>query len=174
MFRAKKKALADTIQGLEIKTVIDVGCGLGHILECYRHGGFECMGIDASPTAVAVCLKKGLPARVQRMEDVGQTYDLVSSDGLLEHFLNFELYAKNLMRISRRYVLLIQPNHKPFLGKTLAYLSELLCKDNVLEYNYRIDDFIAVFTENGFQVIDNMAILHDIFRLLLFEKKDFR
>ena len=171
MFRAKIRSLDKTVEGFEFKTVIDAGCGLGHILKYFCDTGYESIGIDISKHAVAVCQQKGLPAVVQRMEDVHQTYDLVSSDGMLEHFRNFEPHAKQLMRLSRRYVLLIQPNHGSFLGKTLAYLSELFCKDNVFEYNYRITDFIVVFSDNGFKLIKNNPVFFDVFRILVFQKE---
>jgi hypothetical protein len=75
------------------------------------------------------------------------------------------------MRISRRYVLLIQPNHDSFVGKTLAYLSEILKGGkNVYEYNYRIIDFISIFAADGFKIVKNEKIFLDVFRLLLFEK----
>ncbi|MDY6972040.1 MAG: methyltransferase domain-containing protein [Thermodesulfobacteriota bacterium] len=171
MFRAKKKALARTISGLKVKTVIEVGCGLGHTLEFYYRGDFNCIGIDISPHAVAVCKNKGLPAILQNLEDVIEQYDLVSSDGMLEHFLDFAPYARHLMRISRQYVLLIQPNHDSFFGKTLAYLAELLkSSENVFEYNYRIKDFVDVFHRNGFEAKQNYPIFFDVFRILLFEK----
>ena len=170
MFRAKKSALSKTLSGLEIRSIIDVGCGLGHILEFYYQTGIECTGIDISPHAVAVCKKKGLPAIVQKMEDVERIFDLVSSDGMLEHYLNFEPRAQQLMKLSRRYVLLIQPNHEQLAGKTLAYLSELFRKENVLEYNYRIGDFIEVFSANKFNLIRNIPVFFDVFRILVFEK----
>jgi len=172
MFNAKEKALEKAVSGLDIKKVIEVGCGLGNTLSFYQKTGFECIGIDASPNAIAVCNKKGLPAKLQKVEDVNEQYDLVSSDGMLEHFLNFEPYARHLMRISSRFVLLIQPNHGSFCGKTLVYFAELLKKDeNVFEYNFRIKDFISVFTKHGFRIIKSQPVFFDVFRLLLFKKE---
>jgi len=172
MFRAKEKALARTVSGLDIQKVIEVGCGLGHTLSFYQKAGFDCIGIDTSSNAIAVCNKKGLSAVLQRVEDVNKQYDLVSSDGMLEHFLNFEPYARHMMRISSRFVLLIQPNHGSFCGKTLVYFAELFRKDkNVFEYNYRIEDFISVFSKYGFRIIQNRPIFFDVFRLLLFKKE---
>lgn len=172
MFKAKKKALAKTISGLKVKTVIEVGCGLGYTLDFFYKADFDCIGIDVSLHAVTVCQNKGLPAVLQKLEDVIEQYDLVSSDGMLEHFLNFEPYAQHLMRISRCYVLLIQPNHDSFCGKTLAYLSELLRGDeNVFEYNYRIEDFISVFSKYNFKIKKSYPIFFDVFRLLLFKKE---
>ena len=172
MTKAKKKVLAKTISDLEINAVIEVGCGLGHTLKVFHDGGYDCIGIDVSQNAIKACRSKGLHVILQKLQDVSEQYDLVSSDGMLEHFLNFEPYARHLMRISRRYVLLIQPNHDSFCGKTLAYLSELLRSDeNVYEYNCRIKDFISVFSRYDFKIVKNSPIFFNVFRLLLFERE---
>jgi len=172
MFQAKKKAIANELINLDIVSIIEVGCGLGHILEIYYKMDFNCIGIDVSQHAVNFCRKRGLPVALQKLEEVEQSYDLVSSDGMLEHFLNFESYARHMMRISNKFVLLIQPNHDSFCGKTLVYLSEILRKNkNIFEYNYRVKDFIDVFMQNDFTIIQNSPIFFDVFKLLLFEKK---
>ena len=171
IFKTKKTAITRALSDIGIKTVLEAGCGLGHTLLVYSNLGYDCCGIDVSEESVRTCLKKGLDARVEKLEEVDENFDLVSSDGMLEHFLNFEPYARHMMRISRRYVLLIQPNHGSFTGKTLVYFAELLRgKQNVFEYNYRIDDFVIVFENNGFKNIANLPLFFDVFRLLLFEK----
>ncbi len=171
MFKAKEGVLTTVIKDISIENVIEVGCGLGHTMEVFKKNGLNCVGVDVSPHAVSVCRKKGLNVALRKLEDITEKYDLVSSDGMLEHFLNFEPYAQHLMRISSNYVLLIQPNHDSFFGKTLAYIAELLRgNENVFEYNYRIKDFTNVFESNGFKIIKNTPILLDVCRLLLFEK----
>jgi len=171
MFKAKEKVLTTTIKDIIIANVIEVGCGLGHTMEVYKSNGLNCVGIDVSSHAVSVCRNKGLNVSQLKLEDITEKYDLVSSDGMLEHFLNFEPYAQQLMNISKEYVLLIQPNHDSFWGKTLVYLAELLRgRENVFEYNYRIKDFITVFQNNGFKISGNFPIFCDVFRLLLFKK----
>ncbi len=172
MFKAKEKVLTNAINDLPIGKVIEVGCGLGHTMEVFKRNNLNCVGIDVSPHAVSVCRNKGLNVSQRKLEDITEKYDLVSSDGMLEHFLNFEPYAQHLMRISSNYVLLIQPNHGSFFGKTLAYMAELLRgNENVFEYNYRIKDFTSVFERNGFRIIRNTPIFLDVFRLLLFKKE---
>ena len=173
MFKAKEKAMLPLLATLSPEDVIEVGCGLGHILMVYHKLGLPCFGIDVSPTAIAVCQKKGLPVKLRAVEEETQQYDLVSSDGMLEHFINFEPMAQHMMRLSRRYVLIIQPNHASFMGKTLPYLAELIRGDDiVLEYNYRIGDFIEIFQRNGFQIQQNIPVFMDVFRILLFAKDD--
>lgn len=172
MFKSKKEVLEDLIKGIPVRTVIEVGCGLGHTMSVYSEMGLDCTGIDISESAVKVCRMKGLNVELRNVEHETRKYDMVSSDGMLEHFLNFEPYAKHLMRISNRYVLLIQPNHDSIFGKTLAYLTEIFrSHENVHEYNYRIKDFISVFQNNGFHITRNIPLFMDVFRLLLFEKE---
>ncbi|MCP4977326.1 MAG: class I SAM-dependent methyltransferase [Maribacter sp.] len=171
IFKAKGRILTNAIKDLSIDTVIEVGCGLGHTMEVYKKNGLNCVGIDVSSNAVSVCRNKGLNVTQEKLEDIIDNYDMVSSDGMLEHFLNFEPYARQLMNISNNYVLLIQPNHDSFCGKTLAYLAELIRgRENVFEYNYRIKDFITVFQNNGFEITGNYPIFCNVFRLLLFKK----
>ena len=172
MTKQRMKVYKETIQDLDVKTAIDIGCGFGHLLELFQEADIDYMGIDVSPNSIAFCKNKGLRARLGKLEDEMNQYDLVESEGMLEHFLNFEPYAKHLMRISRRYILLMQPNHGSFWGRTLVYFGELI-RGHVLmfEYNYRIEDFIAVFDKNGFKIIKNRPVFFDTSRLLLFEKK---
>ncbi|SDT85531.1 class I SAM-dependent methyltransferase [Desulfobacula phenolica] len=172
MFKSKIKSMAEIISDIPVQTVIEVGCGLGYTLDFYCRRGFDCIGIDIAENAVACCKNKGLPVIREDLENIDEKYDLVSSDGMLEHFMDFQPYARHLMRISRNYVLLIQPNHDSFVGKTLVYLSELIKGDkNVFEYNFRINDFITVFSRNGFDVVKNIPVFQDVFRILLFQKR---
>lgn len=171
MFVAKRAAIKNILRNLPIVTAVEVGCGSGHTLAVLQEMGYDCVGIDASPHAVSICERKGLRAMHRKLEDVEGAFDLVSSDGMLEHFLNFEPYARHMMRISNRYVLLIQPNHASLIGKTLAFLSEVLCGGkNMYEYNYRMEDFIDVFNRAGFKAVANAPVFHDVFRCLLFTR----
>ncbi|MBF0193640.1 MAG: class I SAM-dependent methyltransferase [Magnetococcales bacterium] len=173
MFKAKEKSLSKLLGTLDVKNVIEVGCGLGHIQMVYKKLGYSNFGIDVSPTAITVCRNKGLDVELCAVEEETRKFDLVSSDGMLEHFLNFEPMAQHMMRLSSRYVLIIQPNHGSFMGKTLPYLAELLRGDDiVMEYNYRIDDFIDIFKRNGFTIRQNIPVFMDVFRILLFERDD--
>lgn len=172
IFKAKEGVFKDILNELQGGRVIEVGCGIGSMTRILDGAGLDYIGIDASPAAVRICKENGLRAEAKRLEEVLEEYDLVFSDGMLEHFINFEPYARHLMRISRRYVLLIQPNHDSFCGKTLVYLAELLRRDkNVFEYNYRIRDFISSFEENGFSLRKNMPVFFDVYRMLLFERE---
>jgi 2-polyprenyl-3-methyl-5-hydroxy-6-metoxy-1,4-benzoquinol methylase len=171
MFKTKKKAIEKILSQIIIKKMIEIGCGLGHTLSVFKSSGIDNIGIDISQNAISVCKKKGLNVKLQSLEDVNETYDLVSSDGLLEHLLNFEPVVQQLTKISSCFILLIQPNHNSFWGKTVVYISSLLKGEkNVYEYNYRIEDFINTFKKYNFHVIKSIPVFSDVFRLLLFKK----
>jgi len=171
MFRSKGRALRKVLSRIRPATMIEVGCGLGYTGKVFRDAGLDYFGIDASPTAVALCRSRGLNVEQKELENVAGVFDLVASDGLLEHSLNFELPALQMMRLSRNYVLLIQPNHDSPTGKTLAFFAEIFRgRTNVHEYNYRIGDFIRTFERHGFRLIESVPVFLNVFRLLLFEK----
>lgn len=172
MFKAKQKALTRVLAGIEVQTVLEVGCGLGYTLGYYQAMGFDCHGIDVVQESIDACVRKGLNARLEKIADVSEQYDLVSSDGMLEHFLNFEPYARQIMAASSRYVLLIQPNYSSLTGQTMGYLGAVLRGHvNVYEFNYRLNDFCDVFEANGFGIIQSIPIFTNVFRLLLFERR---
>lgn len=175
MLRAKQKALGEVLPLIKPARIIDVGCGSGHLLVSFKKIGSkigaEVIGIDVSKKAVEICQSQGLPVVHKKLEEVDEQYGLVFSDGMLEHFLNFEPYVKLMTKISSRYVLIFQTDHESFLGKTSVYLAELL-RDykELFEYNYRMRDFIAAFEKYGFKLILEKKIFGGVFKMLLFER----
>jgi SAM-dependent methyltransferase len=172
MLRAKARGLREALSGMEPGSMIEIGCGLGHTGLVFREAGFEYFGIDISPTAVSVSRSRGLRVERTDLRDVTGAFDLVASDGLLEHALDFEPLARDMMRISRRRVLLIQPNHGSLPGSLLAKLSEIFRgRTNVREYDHSIEDFVRVFAAGGYILVRSDPLFADVFRLLLFERR---
>lgn len=168
----RMKAMRRAILDLHVETAIDTGCGFGYLLTLLDEIGLDYVGIDVSEHAIAVCRRKGLQARLGDLEEEEGAYDLVVSEGMLEHFINFEPYVRHLVRISKRYILLMQPNHDSFSGRTLVYLTQILRGDKVMfEYNYQQADFANVFANHGCELIKSEPVILDTSRLLLFEKK---
>ncbi len=171
MLKSKQKALKEVLNNIKPVNAVDVGCGLGYTLSVFKEAGIRAIGIDASSTAVEICQKGGLNAVQKKLEETDGQYDFVFSDGMLEHFLNFEPCAENLMKLSSCYVCVIQTDHGSFLGKTSIYIAELLRgSKNILEYNYRIRNFIDVFENHGFSLISEKKIFGGVFKILLFKK----
>lgn len=172
MFRAKRKALKRVVNGIGPTSILEAGCALGETMEVYRDLGLSVLGVDISEDAVNLCRAKGLDARHVDMADLDQTFDMVSSDGMLEHFLHFEPHAVTLMNLAERYVLLIQPNYNSVMGQILPCLANILRgHTNVYEYNYRLEDFTDVFQQHGFALEQSVPVFMDVFRILLFKKE---
>lgn len=156
----------------DVDSMLDVGSGYGLVMQQFKDMGYNVEGIDISPNSIEYCKSMGLNVRLQGVEDVKKKYDLVESEGMLEHFLDYEPYVKYLTRISKKYVMIMQPVHESFLGGVLAVMARALRKKAlVYEYNYRMQDYIDSFKRYGFKNILNRPIFLDTWRLLVFAKE---
>jgi 2-polyprenyl-3-methyl-5-hydroxy-6-metoxy-1,4-benzoquinol methylase len=171
--KQKQRKLMSLVSEFQFVDMIDVGSGLGFCLDIFHHAGVKATGIDVSKTAVDVCLKKGFNASQRAVEDVKDSYDLVFSDGLLEHYINFRRYAGELIRISNKYVLIIQSDHQTVMMRLLLLLEQIFRKgQNIYEYNYRIKDFVNYFEEEGYELIRHVPVFCYAFKILLFKKTE--
>ncbi|SFV74899.1 hypothetical protein MNB_SM-3-1504 [hydrothermal vent metagenome] len=67
------------LEGKEIKTLLDVGCGRGDFLEKMMQQGIQCKGVDLSQTMVDVCQKKGLDVHCIDATQVDGEFDAIVS-----------------------------------------------------------------------------------------------
>ena len=73
---------------LGVRSMVDVGCGLGYVLEYFDRGGVEVLGVDGSPSAISTGV---LPDRVRQHDFTHgpwapeKPYDLVWSTEFIEH-----------------------------------------------------------------------------------------
>lgn len=93
--------------------ILDVGCGSGVLAHFWKQGGYSIIGVDLSDKAIEITRNKGVPCKKGDVmkglpfEDNG--FDLVYSDGLLEHFFDPKPVLRELFRVSRKYVLTLVP-----------------------------------------------------------------
>lgn len=97
-------------------------------------------------------------------------FELIFSEGILEHFIDFSPFVKEMCRISSKYVLLAQPNHFSLAGKIITFLSDHL-RQNVKEYDYKVSDFVSIFEKNGFYLKEKKDTPLRDYWIFLFEKK---
>ena len=63
----------------EIKTLLDVGCGRGELMEAFQKYGIKCDGIDLSGLMVEKAKAKGLNAEKKSICEVDKKYDAIVS-----------------------------------------------------------------------------------------------
>lgn len=69
----------EVLYNYEIKTLLDVGCGRGDLMEKFQQYDIACDGIDLSDLMVQKAKEKGLNAEHKSICDVDKKYDAVVS-----------------------------------------------------------------------------------------------
>lgn len=83
---------ADLLSGFDLsgRKLLDVGCGVGHLVKVARDQGWEAHGIELSAAAVEVCRRFGLSCRVADFltDQLDPPYDLITMIEVIEHVRN--------------------------------------------------------------------------------------
>lgn len=184
-YRLSKGNIQKILLELELSKkskILDVGCGEGRTLTYFREIGFNnLIGIDTSISALKLCEGRGFKiSKDVFIMDASNTtfkdneFDLVFAEGFLEHFKNVEPFVKEISRVCKKYILLIQPNHFSIFGKILNFIMENFSRSHVKEYDYRINDFIYFFNNFGFELKfvrgSHINLPIDTSNIILFEK----
>jgi SAM-dependent methyltransferase len=134
------KTLAKEVKKTDANNILDAGAGEGFTLNYLRKRkiGRKHEGIDFLKVAVDIG-KKIHPYIKLREESIyklpykNNSFDLVMSTEVLEHLENPEKGLKEIVRVSRKYVLLSVPNEPIFM------LSNLLRAKNVSRFGNDIE-----------------------------------
>ena len=93
--------------------VLDAGCGTGKLASFMQSQGHCITGIDLSDDALTITRAKGINAiKADILEGLpfeDRSFDLVYSDGLLEHFIDPKPVLVELSRLSRLHLLTFVP-----------------------------------------------------------------
>jgi ubiquinone/menaquinone biosynthesis C-methylase UbiE len=114
--------------------VLDAGCGIGDHTARLARQGYDCVGIDISPTILQKANEKiralGLGSRVrfvcQALEDMslnGERFDVVHCRGVLMHIPDWKAALKSLCAVLKRggHIVILENNVKALYSR--AYLS---------------------------------------------------
>jgi ubiquinone/menaquinone biosynthesis C-methylase UbiE len=180
--RAQTKVLVQIIGRIGLQKnskVLDVGCGTGSTLHMLRSLGFRnSIGVDFSKYSVEVCSKmfgfrKGKDVfvmDVRKLKFRDRSFDMVFSDGMLEHLPSIEKAVAELCRVSKNYVLLFQPNQESLFAALKSMAPKIKKVSWEKEYPYRISDYESNFRKNGFKLLDSGSINLREMMWLLFVK----
>ena len=99
------------VSGLNVRSVLDVGCGSGENLAVLAAlHRFDLTGIEVSPTAVRLAQAKvpsaRLFARNIEKEILPEQFDLVMGMQVVEHLLDDLAAIKNMARMARSFIYL--------------------------------------------------------------------
>jgi SAM-dependent methyltransferase len=181
---SQRLSLAEALQLLsrehipKTSMVIDIGCGEGRTLLAFQALGYKkSVGIDNSKEALRICQKNGLRmntdiflADAEHIKYKDKLFDVVFSEGLVEHFTDPMPVIHEIARLSRRYILLIQPNHYSLYGRFIAVVGHML-RNNVREYPYPLSFFKSTFRQLNFRLkAKSYTPLREFF-ILLFERE---
>jgi SAM-dependent methyltransferase len=170
------KKIAQTF-GLNIRTkVLDVGCGYGETLTNLRTVGLtNSIGIDNSENSLRLCMKRkflvGQDVFLMDAADMkfaDKNFDLVISHGMLEHFQGalFKEMVQEMCRVSRKYVVIFQPNHFSLFNKIMLTIG----RRPVKEFSYSKTDFAREFERFNFTLAKDYDINFGEEFVLLFER----
>lgn len=115
------KVFFKIVENLKVDTVLDVGCGEGFTLNKLKENkiGKAYEGIDYSEDAITIGrklypnlnLNKG---DIYKLSYKDNSFDLVICSEVLEHLEEPEKGLKELIRVSKKYILLSVPNEPWF------------------------------------------------------------
>jgi SAM-dependent methyltransferase len=102
--------LSRAIGALEVRTILDVGCGSGENLAALaRSGRYDLAGVDVSAEALALATKRVPGARFRLLdieqEPLPERFDLVMSIQVAEHLLDDVAAFTSMAKMARTYVL---------------------------------------------------------------------
>jgi 2-polyprenyl-3-methyl-5-hydroxy-6-metoxy-1,4-benzoquinol methylase len=107
--RHAREDLLRTVASLDVKTILDVGCGSGDNLEALATTNrYQLAGVDVSPEALDMAHKRVPSARlgvlnVER-EAWSEQFDLVTSLQVIEHLVDDVSALRHIAAMARRYV----------------------------------------------------------------------
>jgi len=157
--KEQKKALEKVLGKIHLPRnpkILDVGCGSGYTLSFFRQLGYKnSIGVDKSPKTLKVCKrlfnfieKKDVFNKDILKDKIGK-FDLIFSDGLLEHYKPMTSLVKGMCSISNKWILLFQPNQTSFFSRIKYRFGS---KQWEKEYFYTKEDYIKEFKKFGFKL----------------------
>jgi SAM-dependent methyltransferase len=181
--RQRLKIMFKMLNPLDRKiSIIDMGCGGGRTLQNIRCAGFKnSIGIDYSSEALSRCEKIGykidkdvflIDAKATHYPD--RYFDLTFSEGLWEHFINPVPFMDEQIRISKTYLMIIQPDHFSFFGFLLKKAWDMFAsrRGGVNEYSFRLSYFIKYLENKKFKLICKKATCLNEQAVMLFRRVD--
>ena len=120
--------------------ILDVGCSTGGFLRPAKKDGWECYGVDISPTVAEYCKKDGLNVFAGKLVDSQYPdgyFDVVRCWASLEHVTDPFLCLKESKRILRKGGLLLfsVPNVSSLIFRLLKGKYRYICAEHLYYFS---------------------------------------
>ena len=160
-WRPEEKLRYFTYFPKDVKTVLDVGCGIGELMWLLKNKGYNVKGCDAD----IVCIRKAKTivektkyAEAQKLSEYypDNSFDLLTCLNVLEHCRSPYMALKELKIVTRKYVLVAVPNARYIAHDerdTHLYSWNEKTFKNILE---NVGFKILTFSEDWVNVIPNL------------------
>ena len=105
--------------------LLDIGCGLGYLIEQAGKEGWEAMGLEISDYAVKVCLDKKLEVlkgQVEKLGSFSSSFDVIVAQDVLEHVFSPENFLNRINKLLKNNGLLVLevPNNSSLRANLLG------------------------------------------------------
>ncbi len=95
-------------------SVLDVGCGLGVLLEILKPKCKYVAGLDISPVAIETLREKGIDGKVGNLPAIDcldKSFDVVTATEIMEHLDDVPMFLSEVCRVARNLVIITVPNN---------------------------------------------------------------
>ncbi len=162
--------------------VLDLGCGDGFLLEKLEEKGIIGVGVDFSEAAAEKCRTKGIEIKLYDLTKTplpfrNKTFQYVVALDVLEHLYFPENLLKEMVRISKEYVVISVPNFNSLSARLQMLLgrapeNNIPKKGHIYWFNHNILN--KMLKENGLASVDvrinsykeNIFVAGKLFKLL--------
>ena len=161
--------------------VLDMGCGGGSTMTTFKEIGFNnIVGIDFAEESISRCKDKGfifgkdiylMDAKNTKFSS--QSFDVVFSEGLWEHFTDPRPHIVEAARLAKSYIIVIQPDHYSFFGFLMHQGWNIFSKNKggVKEYSFLLSYFRDFLKLYNFELIDDKSTLFHEQTVMVFRRK---
>ena len=82
-------------------SVLDIGCGIGEVIDVFKDNDWDCHAIEFNPEAVDWLKKRGINVSTMHFDeyDVGIQFDVIMAWGVVEHVLDSTTFLKKVNRL---------------------------------------------------------------------------
>jgi len=152
-------------------TIVDCGCGWGHLVETLRQSGFDARGVDLSRDEISYAQLKGLPVQRGTLSDLHELEGRVSAItmlGVFEHLIDHDSLLAQAHRLLCEGGLLVTLHPTATLFRLLATALRLG------DRRRQLPDLFGAFTVPWHTVLFSIAGTRRVFERRGFQLVDIR